>query len=522
MLNCNLRIILSADLLWRIGFNAGFLKTAAVLVFTCHQTFAESHIPPIDDRCEITRDFVSFDKKSFRLCDSEVNECTAARMSRFNESEDLAQDQCWRLPLAMDPDFDGPCPEYMNELELEATTDRESLMRLVLLRNYFSLRNEFGAEIDVFKRSESLRSIHSFLVDHPNDAIALKLLRWTLLYTDDLVESLNVDLKIQGIDPDCPNSRNIFLHGIYQRTSEIVENWLAGQGAGAELTATEMQDLLLRVQQTLLNAYDLAIENSDHIGKLYWALESISDAILTREFENFQLVSRYVEIGLDDYADNRRSALIRRFSNEYDFDSHHGRSQSLKTMCSSYALELGLLDHCAELINHFGLLDSSLNETPTTDWTRAAISLMIGLTRDCSDHADWLLHGPSWWNVRRCIAEHKPKLATDIRELLERFSNVGESAEKEVLKAFLHLDDATDERFSRAADLDSAVVLYATRLIKRLHRIGDADTALNVLASIDAEMTSKLPSREKDLLDKTSKALNDGKYQNWMEPFLEL
>ena len=515
-------MMLITDLFSRIGTDAITLKLAAVLSLMCLQTFAESSIPPIDDRCEISKAFVSFDRSTFRLCDVELNECIAARMSRFNESEELAQDQCWRLPLPMDPNFDGPCPEYMEELEHAAPIDQESITRLILMRNYFKHRNEDAADIDVLRRSESLRRIRSLLANDPNNVIALELLSGTLLYTDDLVESLNVDLKIQGLDPDCPNSRNLFLHGIYQRTDEIVENWLAGGGPGSELTTSEMSDLLSRTQQTLVKAYDLAIEDSDHSKKLLWALDSIDDAILSREFENFQLIARYVEIGLDNYSENRRAELITKFTSEYDVDSNHGRTQALSTICSSHALDLGLLDHCAKLLNHFGPTDANLRDSPAPDWSRAAISLMIGLTRDCSDHTNWLLHGPYWWNVRPCIADHHRLLASNIRELLDRFTESSNSAEKEALEAFLRLDETSDERFLLALELDNSMVVYASRLSKRLHRLGDVETASNVLRGIDAEMRSELPSSEKDLLDNTASSLKDGIYENWLESSWEL
>lgn len=511
-------MILTLSTLPRINRDAISAKIAILLSILCLQTFAESSIPPIDDRCEITKAFLPFDENAFRPCDVEVNECTEARMSRFNETEDQAQNQCWRLPLSMDPDFDGPCPAYMEELESRATTDRESLMRLVLLRNYFSSRNEFDAEIDVFKRNESLQSIRSLLEDDPNNPVALKLLHWTLLFTDDLVEQLNLKLKIQRLDPDCPESTRNFLFFISRIPNEIVDNWLVGQGSGSELTIDEIRDLLLRLQETLLDAYDFMIEDSEGTRKLDSALDSVHDAILGRKFENFQQISRHVEIGLNDYKAHRREELVRRFSRDYDVDSHHGRSQSLTLMCSSLALDLGLLDQCTKLLNHFGYFDSKSREYPERDWTRAAISLMIGLTRDCSQHADLLLgHWPMWWSDRPCLSTHYDALVSHIIGLLERFLEFGTSAEREVLEAYLLLDESSDERFLRALALDESMVVYASRLSKRLHKLGKVQAASNILSNIDAETANRLTKGEKRLLENTTSAIRDDMYQNWIE-----
>ena len=506
----------------RLGHVVCVLTLATVSSFVSPQTSAESPLPPIDDRCEITKTYLSFQRRVFRFCDMEFKNCVEERMSRFTESNDEASDHCWNRPLSIDLDFDGPCPTHMEELDTRTNNDSESLMQLVVVRNHFNSRNEFGADIDVFKRNESILDMRTVLASDSNNPVALKLLSWTLLFTDDLVERLNVELREQELDPDCPNSRSLFLHGIFGLMDELVDNWLDGNGPGSELSTSEMTELFARMRQTLLELYDHAIEDGDHTGKLHWALDSISDAILTREFENFQLLSRYVEVELDDYADIRRATLVKKFSNEYDIDSDHGRSQSLTSMCSSHALDLGLLDHCVKLLNHFGLSDASHRDSPAPDWSRAAISLMIGLTRDCSDHANWLLHGPSWWNVRPCVADHRLILASKLRELLDGFSEVNDSAEREALEAFLHLDETSDERFMRALAIDNSLAVYASRLGKRLHRLGDVETASNVLSGVDAEMKSELPNSEKDLLDNTWKAVEEGKYQNWMESSWDL
>ena len=113
-------------------------------------------------------------------------------------------------------------------------------MRLTTIINYFKLTNQFDADIDVFKRRESIESIRHILTIDKNNQIALKLLSWTLVFTNDLVEQLNLRLKIQRLDPDCPESRNVFLFYIFDQPNEIVDNWLQGEGSGSELITDEI------------------------------------------------------------------------------------------------------------------------------------------------------------------------------------------------------------------------------------------------------------------------------------------
>ena len=498
--------------------------TLYVLVsLVCDCVFAESHVPPIDDRCEVISANLSFEKQAFQTCDVELSACTEERMSQIAVPIEEAREFCWRRPVMGDSRFVGPCPQTLVELETNVNNDRESVMELIVIRNYFTLKNQFDADIDVFKRSESIESIRHILTTDPDNPIALDLLHWTLLFSDDLVERLNLKLKIQQLDPDCPESSGNFLFFIFRTPNEIVDNWLLGQGSGSELTSNEIRDLLLRLQETLLDAHDFVIEDSEGTRKLDSALDSLHDAILGREFENFQQIARRVEIGLNDYKAHRREELVRRFSRDYDVDSHHGRSQSLTLMCSSLALDLGLLDHCIKLLDHYSDLDSKSREYPERDWTRAAISLMIGLTRDCSEHADLLLgHWPRWWSDRPCLSTHFDAFVSHMRELLERFLEFGTSAETEVLEAYLLLDESSDERFLRALALDETMVVYASRLSKRLHKLGKIQAAFNILTNIDAETANRLTLGERRLLGRTTNAVRDGMYENWIETSFDL
>ena len=192
-------------------------------------------------------------------------------------------------------------------------------------------------------------------------------------------------------------------------------------------------------------------------------------------------------------------------------------------MCSSLALDLGLLDHCIKLLDYFGYEDSKSLESPAPDWTRAAISLMIGLTRDCSDHVDLLLGWwPTWWLDRPCLSPRRDVLVPHISELLGRFLEFGASAEREVFEAYLLLDESSDERFLRALSLDESVVVYASRLSKRLHELDMVQTASNILESIDAETASRLTRSEKKLLEDITNDVRDGIYKNWGESSFEL
>ena len=492
-----------------------------VSMLVCNQSFAESTAPLIDDRCEFLKSTLEFDERAFGACDNEMNSCIEDRISQHAEPRDQAEEHCWYQPLTIDPRFAGPCPRHMAELEADANDDLESLLQRLNLREHFGEIDKHGAEIHWFKRRESEKSIRRILTIQPDDPVALSILRSSLIYSDDDVEQLNLDLKIQELDPDCPGPRNFFLHFIYGQTNKIIDNWLASEGSGSELSKTEIRELFLRVQRTLLNTYDVAIDQSESKDKLHFALASVNDAILSLAFENLQQFARRIEIGQEDYSENRRTLLIQRFSREFDVDSDHGRSQSLSISCSNHAFELGLLDHCLKLLTYFGREDSNSSKSPALDWSRAAISLMNAVTRDCSAHTEIILHAPNWWNQRRCLEEQRAVLAANVSELLGKFSYRETSAEANVLDAYLHMDESSDERFLRALEMNDEMVVYAAPLSKRLHRMGYLGTATNILSGIDVEIEGNLTSSEKQLLSRTSSSVLEGIYKNWIESFVD-
>ena len=108
-------------------------------------------------------------------------------------------------------------------------------------------------------------------------------------------------------------------------------------------------------------------------------------------------------------------------------------------------------------------------------------------------------------------------LAANVSELLGKFSYRETSAEANVLDAYLHMDESSDEWFLRALEMNDATVVYAAPLSKRLHRMGYLGTATNILSGIDVEIEGKLTSGERRLLNQTSSSVLEGIYKNWIE-----
>lgn len=493
-----------------------FFCLVVFVLFTQHVVFAESAESLIDDRCDHEKLMFEFEKRVLDPCRARADTCTKERTKHLGEDPDQARDSCLNRPLNLDSRFVGPCPAYLEEFESSGHKGDEWLLALTALRSSFNRLNERGIEIDSFQRHESVQNMRQLLTSDPDNLVALSYLRH-LLDEDDEVERLLLKMKIHELDPDCPPSLFSLPYAIYGSVNSVVDNWLEGSGSGSELTGAELKDLIQHAQLILLDGYDTLITQNAFQGRLYWALESIYDPILGGMFENLLQINDRLQLGMREYAEQRRKTLVHRLSQEYDIDSEHSRSETLREMCNDYAFEIGLLDHCLALLDHYAHKDIEMALSTQTDWTQAAILVVNALSRDCAEHSNFLMFGDFWKNERRCLTEDYQSMATRLASLLDDFPQGNSTAERELFVAFLRLDQTSDEQYLRALALDSSVILYGARLCKRLLKRGYADTASNILAGIRNEEKSQLSDLELSLLESTIQSVYGGTYSNWLE-----
>ena len=493
--------------------NLGIATIALVGVLIQDEIYADS--PLIDERCESYELSAAINLPIRHRCWAEKDACIDERMTSLNESLEQAEKFCWKQPLSIDPRYVGPCPSYLEELETDAYDGARWVLPRINLRNRFEQPHPQGAaSSDWYKRKESVQILRSFLGQDPNNFVALRYLK-TRLDREAVVEKLTLEIKLHAFDPDCPNNRWLRQGLIFSYVNQLADNWLMEHGVGSELSKNERRELLQRARFTLLDMYDIAIEQDSGTDRLYWALESIHDAVLSGMLENLQRIYDRHQIEYQDYFEERRKKIVHDLSNEYGVNSVHGRTKTLSMMCNGYAFELGLDDHCLNLLEHYGKEDAN---SLSTDWAQGAILLVNWMTRDCAENALLSsLGAPIWWIDRRCATDGVETSIRSIGSLLSRFSRDEPTAEHNLLSAYLSLNETSDDYFIRALKLDKSLLTYGARLSKRLLKRGHHEAASNVMSRIQEEDQSDLITGEKRLIDQTSESVNDGTYSNWIE-----
>ena len=495
-----------------VPYRVSIATFSMVALMLQNEILADSVNSPIDERCESYELSEAINLPIRRICWTERDACIDERTTSLNETLDEAMTFCSKQPLSLDSHFVGPCPSYLEELEADSYDGEESILTTINLRKRFRRLHELGQPTyETYKHDQSVHSLRQLLDKDPNNIVALRYLKSLLLFRGSAVENLTLELTLHDLDPDCPNDRWFRTRSIYLRLNELVQDWRTETGGASEMSNRERRDLFERAWRTTLDIYDTAVAQEQDTGKLFWALVSVHDPVLSRRFDNIEYIAESLEIDLNDFAEERRKDLVRNLVNEYGPNSVHGRTQALRMTCNDYAFELGLTSHCLQLLEHLGQNDAEVLGSLSTDWAQAAILLVNWLTRDCSANPLLQLDGPTLFDHRdkRCGAEDNESSIERSGSLVSLFPLADSSAEHELLKAYLNLDETSGEYFVQALELDTTVAPYGTRLSKRLLKRGENDGASKVLSNVESRK-HHLDVYEMDQLKWLMDSIKDG------------
>ena len=479
--------------------------------------------------CESDKLAIELENRVGSHCTAEMEACRDDRMSRFGVSVEDAEEFCGYRPTSLDPGFKGPCPLHLENFESAKYDGEEWLLVRANARLNFKQFTEEGDR--VFRQRDSAQRLRKLLESDPNNLAALNTL--SVLYDENgIVETIKLEIKRYELEPDCRKHWFWLPRAMHSHFEELTRNWLDGKGTGSELNEEEMRDLIQQARGMLIDLYDNAIDKKDGKTKFGHMLASISEPLLTGEHSRLKKIADQVGIDLKSYAEERRTTLMRQLAQEYGVESAYGSKETLGMMCNDSAFEIGLEEHCLNMLEHYSTRIPLHDEPLGKHWALAATLLVNRLTSDCSKPLDPI------GDVGRCIVDRHPEFTTHIRTMLSNTPQQPSNAERELLLAYLNMDETSDESFIRSLALDASKVEYAENLARRLHRRGQSEAALNILkASIEAHHESAPDALEPadlgdgELRTKNSyqvrllrmesvlKSVNEGQYHNCKESY---
>jgi len=462
-------------------------------------------------------------------CNASLDSCIDVRTSEYGVSLEDATNFCYYRSLPLDPSYKGPCPDVLVELESNAFDGDEWLLDRTYARLNFEQFNEQG--VKVFGQRDSARRLRTLLEAEPDNLAALRILI-ILSEENGVIETIKLEIRGYELERNCRKHWDWITRFMDTHMEELIDNWLTGNGVGSELNKSELRDVIQQFRGTLIDIYDNAMDNSNGIYKLDYAMDSISNSILTGDSDDLKQIAVQLGIGMESHEKNRRATVAHGLAHEYGLTSKHGYKESLRMMCNDYAFEIGMEDQCFKLLDHYGPQIRINDESLAIEWTQAATLLVNQLTRDCSKPLD--SSGPTKW----CITDHYRTFSTRLKDVLSSIPDQPATAERELLEAYLRMDETSDEYFLRSLALDGSKVEYAEVLSRRLHRRGELDAALNILKSSIEVAKQKLENRPelavaKDgetqkenrdsirlrRLERNFNAVSQDDYRNCVEPF---
>lgn len=477
--------------------------------------------------CESDKLMIELEERVGAACWAEMEACKDDRISSFGASSEEAENFCVSRPTSLDPSFEGPCPVYLENFESTSYDGDEWLLERAYVRLGFDQFTEEGGR--VFRQHDTAQRLRKILDADPDNLVALELL--SVLYAENgVVETIKLEIKTYEAERDCRRHWSWLPRMLYSHFEELAENWLGGEGTGSELNGKEIHDLVQQARGMLIDMYDNAIDKSEGIAKLDYALASISEPLLTGKYSGIKQITERVGIDVESYPEKRRTTLMRQLAQEYGIESAHGPKETLGMICNDSAFEIGLEEHCLDLLEHYSNKIGLHDELLGRDWAQAATLLVNGLTSDCSEALDSNRDGG------RCIADRHLEFKKRIEAMLSNIPQQPSNAERELLDAYLRMDETSDEYFIRSIALDGSKVEYAENLSRRLHKRGKSDAAFNILkASIEALNQSERDVDEPEVaddresqtenrsqvrlvrLESVLKSVNDGQYHNCRE-----
>ena len=191
---------------------------AIVLIALCVSVNANSYL-----ECKVERQLLE-NKVHQRFSDESrnvLNLCMADRKSLYEESFQDSKSACY-IPVNVNPKFKGPCPRVLSELEKSKYVGPDAIVARAHLRNQFRAIDNDHFETYLF--DASVAAVQELLNSQPGNGPAMMFLMTSLIDEEDLGGAINLEIKMQRMDPDCSYFWPLRENSISDAFATLLEN----------------------------------------------------------------------------------------------------------------------------------------------------------------------------------------------------------------------------------------------------------------------------------------------------------
>lgn len=414
--------------------------------------------------------------------------CIAYRETTLGESRESAREAC-NFPIKMAPEFSGPCPELLYELESPKYDDVDSVVARVNLREWF-MEERKEATHRFYKQQDSMKVVRSLLEREPNNLLAINyeyFHRHRFESEEDVVALTKSAVKMHELDPNCSIGWSYNPDEMVNLLQDLVELRKVQNSTVASLTKPEYTKLVHLAFETMKNTYENVYRISENIRKLDYAKKLIEHPFMFLNEGLAKELGSVLNINPEEYMDTRRRLITDELIDLYVVDPIIDERQSLGMICNDYAFEIGLAKQCLVLIEksvqHYDLVQRSL---PAWVW-EAAMSLAITASRACNISTNEeegifrYLHCTFCFYAMECGIEEGAHINKQILELFDHRRKHGDKFEYYLLKSYALTNEESVRSFRRSIELSNVSVLHSLLLAKRLKNKGYRSAAISLL-----------------------------------------
>ena len=409
------------------------------------------------------------------------NNCMDTGIDNLDSSDHETYRACNNLVLPLDHRYRGPCPNILSEYENLNLSTADYVITQARLRSEFT-RPEMPPPGNTYKYRQTKKNLRTLLSIDPDNVSAIINLQLLLDQKTEIVESLDLEIRLQELDPSCSYRWPLRASTLSQLTDEIVSNSIRGNGPGSELSKDELDSLIFRAWRSLESMYDYVIRNSGNVRELSYAIQSVDSPFLLTSKETQDLLRTLIGVNLEDYLSVRSTFITSNLKMKYKPNSGFDRGHVLGMICNKYAFELGLIDYCLEMIEYFLSYDLRSLNSIQLDVFNATQILLQEVTRDCKEPKMLVLHYyEGLMHSSSCFQDRMQVIDTGIAELFNRDFDKESNQRAKILIAYLNLDSQTVQNFSDALRMNFESIIHVLLLAKRLQRRGFHDDAVELL-----------------------------------------
>lgn len=416
-----------------------------------------------------------------RGCTREFDACH--QNAEASGGTEQARTSCGTHFFRGDVKIEGPCPKLLAKVEATSDDTIEQLLAKIALRGYFrEVRTNDRIRYVPFRKEDSLTKLRRLLSEQPTNLYAQHLIASNFTEIEEEYEELAWRVELLQHDHLCDTALNYELEIVLRQYLHYFGSYTRGINPESKLQPDEMANITKKVWDAIMSTYLDLWDYGPPYRDITLAYRITNPLVIVDADEErkifYDLLGDKREGDFEKTLRNTRREVIELYS----INSGAERTTQLKTICDDYSFEMGLVNECLKLIQHYGTADVSDGMPLKKDLYEALMRLLLAVTRTCDDSSRYALRlGMRSIGFGTCFHSTENQVTSEIESVLLKHDSVEFTLYENILWSYVHLDFRSLDHFIRALSTNIDALEHVLPLTRRLVERGKRDAALAIV-----------------------------------------